>query len=138
MTFNDGIVLEIDRVHSSDMINYRKCKVATSDLRESLLLGLIEQADTICSSANLFKWDKHKPSRFFERIKESMAAKNIKLEKSPSIHLHSPRRKSKREGDDFAFDLKMESEELIKHSSFKPSITINNSNILWTCEKPKS
>jgi hypothetical protein len=109
VTFNDGIVLEIDRESSLEMIHYRKCKVGTCDLRESLLLGLIEKADSLCSSANLFKWDRHKPSKFFERIKELMAAKNIKLEKSSSIHLHSPHRKSKKDGEDFGFDFKMES-----------------------------
>lgn len=107
VTFNDGIVLEINRENPIDIINYRKYKVGAFDLRECLLLGLIEQADTLCSNGNLFKWDKHKPSKFFEKIKEVLAAKNVKLEKSPSIHLHSPRRRSKKEGDDFAIDLKI-------------------------------
>ena len=107
VTFNDGIVLEVDRESPINMVHYRKCKVGSCDLKESLLLGLIEHADALCSSGNLFKWDRHKPSKFFEKIKDVLAAKNIRLEKSPSIHLHSPRRKGKKEGEDFAFDLKI-------------------------------
>jgi hypothetical protein len=96
VTYHDGIVLELEKEQSKENLNYRKYQINTFDLKESLILTLINDIDEHITNQQIFRWDRYKPSTFFNKIKENLNGKSKNLPKSPSVHLNSPRRRGKR------------------------------------------
>lgn len=95
VTYNDGIILQLNVGSPKHMINYRKHQVSCADLKESLILSLVHRIDEIITSRHIFRWDLYKPSSFFSKIKQHLNIKSKAISKSASVNLHSPRRKKK-------------------------------------------
>jgi hypothetical protein len=73
-TFHDGIVLELNK-SAPGTINYRRLPCNRSDLKESLLLTLLNQVDATTTHNGVLRWDQYRPSAFFSKMKEHLAVK---------------------------------------------------------------
>ncbi len=73
-TFHDGIVLELNK-SAPGIINYRRLLCSCNDLKESLLLALLNQIDTTSTQNGVLRWDQYRPSAFFSKIKEHLTVK---------------------------------------------------------------